>query len=183
MENVRVDEIMEEFVDLVGRQVGSPLEASNAELCSGIDILLPGPPKPIIGDLTNKLVATTIVHKSLPIKLYLLIDSSILFFHTITMDIMVRYSTELLANGGLKIHVKKYTARVYLAKTRHRIEVSDINIVTKYLTIAYTKYFNVTNDISFSCDVLSIYTPQEIQAYWKALKKATNTGTTAHLEG
>jgi hypothetical protein len=103
-----------------------------------------------------------------------LIDGSVVFIRTATVDIVTRIETEQVINSsgvGIRIWIRKHAVRVWRLKK----EVSNINLVTKFLDLVYRSFFGITQPISFSCDPLSVYTPQEVQQYWKLIKRSSSS--------
>jgi hypothetical protein len=119
----------------------------------------------------TSVIFATVPYKSTTIAAHL-IDHDVMFIRTRMIDVVAKIETEQLqtaSGSSVRIWVRKYSTRSSLLKK----EISDINIVTRYLEVVYKSFFGITQPITFSCDPLSTYTPGEVQAYWKLIKKQT----------
>jgi hypothetical protein len=149
-----VEDLVEEFFEVEGNAASSPLPNDST------------PPSH-----HTRVVSASIPYKRATITAHL-IDHDVMFIRTRMIDVVAKIETEQLqtaSGSSVRIWVRKYSTRSLLLKE----EISDINIVTRYLEVVYKSFFGITQPITFSCDPLSTYTPGEVQAYWKLIKKQT----------
>jgi hypothetical protein len=176
--DLAVEELVEEFLLVDEGETGLSLDAprktqSTPTTSSWVPTATPTTSSWVPTATPGQIVTTVISYKNVSVQVYL-IDGSIMFFHTPSTDLVARIETEQIGDS-VRIWIRKHGCRVHLARLKHsssRRECTNINLVTKHLELVYQSFFHITQPISFSCDPLSIYKPEELQRYWKLIKKS-----------